>query len=173
MFEPELSLSWQQRFAAFWAISWPAWIVSFATVSFDLSFDSTNPPSHHLWIASIIAQIAFFATQALLVHRLPRKKFRTFRLEVVRDGGESSRTLSAKEGVEVWFWIIWPQVMVVTVLSLLAFWMDSKGATEVSRGIPGLAMWTRILIVGPYAIDLAMRTKYSGFRMRIYGYRFI
>jgi hypothetical protein len=173
MFEPELSLSWTRRFAAFWAISWPAWIVSFATAGFGLSFDSLDAPPNHFFAASMLAHIAFFASQALLVHRLPRKNFRTFRLEVVRDGGASSRIFSAREGVEVWFWIVWPQVVVLTVLSLLAYWIGSTGATEVARSISGLALWIRILIVGPYSIDLAMRTKYPGFRMRIYGYRFI
>jgi hypothetical protein len=36
-----------------------------------------------------------------------------------------------------------------------------------------MAVWLRFLVVGPYAIDLALRVKHSGFRLRAYGYRYI
>ena len=173
MFELQRELSWSQQFAAFWAISWPAWLFTFTALGFIQAPIGLQQLKSHLFLLSVVAAILFFAAQALLVHRLTRKDFRTFRLEVLRGNGETSRKLSAVEGLQVWFWIVWPQLVVMTILSLIVYWLNQVGAEEPGRAISGMSLWIRILAVGPYAIGLALRTPFPGFRIRAYVYKLI
>src|ERR1051326_2504589 len=102
----EIEPAWRQMGAAYWSISWPAWILSFIPTMIWLS----GPLTTNAWVASLVGYVTFMAVQATLTRRLVRKNYRSFRVHVVRDDGESSRKLSIRESHLVWLRILSPQV---------------------------------------------------------------
>jgi hypothetical protein len=97
MFEVEAHLTWKQRIAAYWAISWPAFAFSFLLIAFLPRDMSLSQLKAHPTASAVISQVIFFGAQALLVHRLPRKKFQTFRLEKVKDDGREARAFRSSK----------------------------------------------------------------------------
>lgn len=169
----EITLAWRQKVAAYWAISWPALLASFAALTVLASTLPLVGLAAHTGGMSLIAFVAFFGVQALLARRLLRKKFRTFRIDVIRDDGHRSRELSIRESIRIWLWIFGPQLALSLVFSVLLQFYGNKLQPETVRSLPSMSVWLRFLLVGPYAIDLALRAKYKGFRLQAYGYRYI
>src|SRR5258707_9088418 len=93
----KISLNWGQKVAAFWSISWPAWIGSMGLVILLTSGYSIDLLQDNFSIIAVGGNLAFFAIQALLTRRLARKNYRSFRLYVVHDDGTQSRKLSIRE----------------------------------------------------------------------------
>jgi hypothetical protein len=99
------------------------------------------------------------------------KNYRSFCVYVVREDGQKSRKLSMREAGSVSLWILWPQLAVYLLASVIGWWLGSKLPPETIRGIGSLSLWLRVLWAGPYGIDLALRAKYSGFRLQAYGHK--
>jgi len=117
--------------------------------------------------------LAFFAIQALLTGRLVRKNYRSFRLYVVRCDGSKSRKLSIREAVSVWLWILGPQLAVLLIVSSIVWFWGTKLPSDAVRPSSSLSIWFRFLVVGPYAVGLALRQKYPAFRLEAHGFRYI
>jgi hypothetical protein len=165
-----ISLAWGQKLSAFWSISWPAWIVSFLVV-FLLGY-SGDLLRQDFSIIAVGGNLAFLGIQALLTPRLVRKNYRSFRVYVVREDGTQSRKMSIPEAVSVWLWILWPQFAFLLLVSLVVWSLGSK-APDVVRGFSTMLAWFRVLVVGPYAVGLAVRVKYAAFRLEARGFRYV
>ena len=127
----------------------------------------------HYYAAAVVGQIAFFCFQAILTPRLFRKNYRTFRICVIRDDGQRSRRLSLLEILQVWLCIMGTELAFLTVASLVLFGYKNKLPAETIRSISSLSLWLRFLLVGPYAVGLALRIRYPGFHLQATGLRYI
>jgi len=164
----DIDLAWRQKVAAYWSISWPALIGSFGAVAYSFADFTT-----HYYAAAVVGQIAFFCFQAILTPRLFRKNYRTFRICVIRDDGQRSRRLSLLEILQVWLCIMGTELAFLTVASLVLFVYKNKLPAETIRSISSLSLWLRFLLVGPYAVGLALRIRYPGFHLQATGLRYI
>lgn len=102
--------------------------------------------------------------------RLVRKDFGSFRIYAVRDG-QRSRRFSLREGISVSLWIFYPQLAFSVLVSLFVGWLRTESATDAIRGISSWVPWLQFLAVGPYAVGLATRAKYSKLRLEAHGLR--
>src|SRR5579862_3025948 len=107
---PRINLAWRQKLAAYWAISWPAWVLSMSLPGF-LTVGYTVDEALSRRIAlEVITNVSFFVVQLLCTQRLVRKNFRSFRIEVLREDGQRYRRLSLSDSTLVWLWIMGPQL---------------------------------------------------------------
>jgi hypothetical protein len=121
--------------------------------------------------ASTTAFLVYFGVQALLTRRLFRKKFRTFRLAVLRDDGSETSEPSWSEAYRVWLWIFGPQLALSLALSVLLRFYGDRLDPDTLRSLSSLSMWLRFLVVGPFAIHLAVSARYNGFRLQAFSPR--
>jgi len=166
---PVVSLAWRQTFEAYWSISWLAWIVSFTLliVFTTLSFDTLGD---NMSVVALAANLVFFGLQAALCRRLVEKNYRSFRVYVIREDGTQGRSLSLGEALRVWAWIFAPQVAFLVLVSLLTRF-GQQLPQFILRFVISISPWLRFLVVGPYAVSLAMRVRHRGFRLQAYGLR--
>jgi hypothetical protein len=169
----EISLAWRQKVAAFWSISWPAWIGSMGLVILLTSGYSVDLLQDNFSVIALGGNLAFFAIQALLTRRLVRKNYRSFRVYVIRGDGSKSRELSIREAVSVWLWILGPQFALLLLVSVVVWFWGAKLPSETVRGFSSMSLWLRFLVVGPYAVGLALRPKYPTFRLAANGFRYV
>ena len=169
----EISIAWRQKVAAFWSISWPAWIGSMGLVIGLTSGYSVDLLQDNFSVIALGGNLAFIAIQALLTRRLVRKNYRSFRLYVVRDDGSKSRNLSIREAVSVWLWILWPQLALLLLVSVVGWFWGAKLPPDTVRGFSSMSLWIRFLVIGPYAVGLALRPKYPAFRLEAHGFRYV
>lgn len=162
-----ITLAWSQKVAAYWSISWPAWLASHFSVI--LLQNAYSIQDRFNWI---VATATFFGIQCILTQRIVRKNYRSFRVGVHRDDDRPSRKLTVGEASLVWLWILGPQLAFFLAVSLLIGLYGAKIPPEIGGGIPSWSRLLQFLVVGPYAVDLALRVKYQGFRLQPYGYRF-
>jgi len=141
----------RQKVAAYWSISWPALIASFAMGAV---FETPA-------LITLGANVTFFVIQAVLSRRLVRKKYRTFRVGIVQDDGERGRGVSVTDVCLIWLWILGPQLALFITASQIVWWFSAQIPPETIRFIASLSLWLRFLVVGPYSIDLAMAGKIS------------
>lgn len=167
------TLAWRQQLAAYWSISWPAQLASFALATLLSIPLSLTEMQEHFTLIAAVESLSFFCVQALLTNRLVRKKYKTFRIEVLRDDPTQTAKLSLSESGRVWLWIFGPQLALVLASSLIVWWYSAALPPETVRSISSLSLWLRFLAVGPYAIGLALRAHYPGFRLQSYGMRYI
>jgi hypothetical protein len=163
------NLTWSQRLAAFWSIFWPsliAWML--LTLTWAVLKSSRNT-GNSLWFASIGSNVVLFVVQGILTHRLVQKNYRSFHVEVIRDNGQNTRELSVVEAGWVWLWMLGPQIAFLLTVSILVWSYRTRLPGETLNSITSLSLWLRLLLVGPYAVDLAMQAKYQGFRLQAYG----
>jgi hypothetical protein len=158
-------LHWNRLLAASWSISWPCWIASIAFVAVAQETKSgyaflLNPLNRFL-----VSQAIMLVGPGLLLFRLVRKRYRSFRIRVLHDGAESDSRLTFSEQLQLWFQWIFPQLMFVLAMQLVSSVSLSAGATEV---LNELAIGIRFLIVGPLSIRRVVMAKYSGFRLQAY-----
>ena len=137
----------------------------------------TNGYSVHLFqdnfsIIALRGNLSFSAIQALLARRLVRKNYRSFCLYVVRDDGSKSRDLSMREAVSVWLWILWPQFAFLLLVSVVVWFWGAQLPLETVRGFLSMSLRIRFLVVGPYAVGLALRPQYAAFRLEAHGVRY-
>ena len=169
----EISLAWRQKVAAFWSISWPAWIGSMGLVILLTSGYSVDLLQDNFSVIALGGNLAFFAIQALLTRRLVRKNYRSFRVYVVRDDGSKSRNLSIREAVSVWLWILGPQFALLLLVSVVVWFWGAKLPSDTVRGFSSMSLWLRFLVIGPYAVGLALLPKYPTFRLEAHGFRYV
>jgi hypothetical protein len=162
----QINLAWRQKLAAYWSVSWPPWI---STIVMAVLVAGPAVTRH----TALAATHPFFGIQALLIPRLVRHDYRTFRVYTIRDDGRQDRTLSMREAVLVWVWMLGPQLALLLGSSLLVWWYGPKLPPQTVQSISSLALWLRFLAVGPYSIGLALRARYPGFRLQAYGFRYI
>jgi hypothetical protein len=124
-------------------------------------------------IVSVMAHLSFFLTQVLLIRRLVTKRYCCFRVTISRDDGASGQTLSFRESIRVALSVLWPQVVFLLVVSSFIHWQRSNLDERAVMGFSSVSLWSRFLFVGPYAVALALRKKYSAFRLQAYGQRYI
>lgn len=141
-------------------------------VSVVTSSYSAEDFTEHATLISVGGNFVFFAVQALLTPRLVRKNYRSFRVSVFREDGVQERHLSIREACLVWAWIFIPQMVLMVTVSVIGLFGESLPPGMV-RSLSGLSQWVRSVLVGPYAVGLALRMKYPGFRLQGYGYRYI
>jgi hypothetical protein len=170
---PTIALAWRQRVAAFWLVAWPSWILSFASVAVVTSGWSVADLVAHSGAMSAIANVVFLAVQAFLVRRMIRKKYRSFRLVVVRTDGSTTSTLSLRDVLHVWVKIIWPQVAFLVAVWIVLMWQGSDITEETTRAISTLSLWGRLLVVGPFGVYCAVPADYRTFRLEAVGQRFV
>jgi hypothetical protein len=172
-----IDLNWGQKFSAFWSFSWPAWIGSWLIVLLLASFYSNSFLEDHITgIAVIIGlarEIVFFGFQAILSRRLFTKNYQTFRVHVLRDDGQQTRQLSFREGVSVWLRMLFPQLVIDLLPSLGAgLWWGTNLPPHVGSFVRVFSPLLQLLVVGPFAVGLAVRAHYRGFRLRAHGFRY-
>ena len=162
-----ITLGWTQKLSSYWSITWPGLILPFFLLFF-VPGDISKAASTVI----LVRYLVFFGIQALLTRRLVRKNYRSFRVYVVRDHGERTRNLSIREAAAVWLWLFGPQLAFILVVSI-AFWAwGTKMGAETARELNSLLLWVQYLVVGPYALGLALRASYPGFRLQPYGLRY-
>jgi hypothetical protein len=125
--------------------------------------------TQHVGSINLVAFLSFFIMQILLVQRLVRKNYRSFRICVVHDDGQQSRTMSVRQTLLVGFCVVGFQVGFIMSLLLIAI---LSGAT-IGRAVLALEVWLRFFVAGPYSIALALRVRYPGFQLQASGLRYI
>lgn len=173
--EAPISLHPWQQLAAFWAIYWPATVAGtiLGAYAFAFHFSGEHAYFDHRFAYALYDSLAVFILEAVVMHRLVRKNFRSFHLEVVRRSGERRRAFSMREAILVWWRFVSPQVFVWGAVWLLALF----AAEMFSR--PGVNLWLRpesnlsMVLFSPFmlgraAVTEAMRRPYPGFRLEAY-----
>lgn len=166
----KIDLAWRQMLAAFWAISWPAYVALSGSTLLWAVVAQPGDMKRHATMIGIVGNIVFFLLQAILTPRLVRKRFRSFRVDVIRENGAQDREISTREAMRVWLWILGPQLAVMLVAWVL--WYGAQMPADTLGSLGTLFSWIQVLAAGPYGVGLAMRAKYNGFRLQGYGYRY-
>jgi len=77
--------------------------------------------------------------------------------------------MSGIEAAAVWLWMLGPQLAFLLSISILLWFYRANLPVQTVDSITSVSVWLRLLVVGPYAVGLAMRAKYNGFRLQAYG----
>jgi hypothetical protein len=101
----EISLAWRQMVAAFWSISWPAWIGSFVLVILFTRGYSVELLQDKFSVIALGGNLAFFAIQLLRIC-LPRRK------EDDNTGTRLQRQVERLSGLDRNDWIRGPRDLV-------------------------------------------------------------
>lgn len=168
---PTIALAWRQRVAAFWLLAWPSWLISFVLLMFLTTAWTVVGLRKHAELLAWASALSFLLCQAVFVPRMLRKRFRSFRLDVLRKDGSSSATLSASEIARVWWKIILPQIVFLLAVWLLQVLLRDRLSADTARTIPTLSLWCRVLAVGPFGIYCAVPADYPGFWLKAFGQR--
>src|SRR5882762_2356470 len=85
---PPIDLAWRQTLAAFWSITWPSGLAMFilllALLSALPSDSSVDDLAQYGLAINLAINLMFFLCQAVLIPRLVRKRYRSFRVDVLR-----------------------------------------------------------------------------------------
>ena len=170
---PTVSLAWRQLLAAFWLLAWPSWLISVALfMVLTLGWTVVGLKAHAEFL-SWAGAISFLLCQRPLVRRMLRKSYRSFRLEVVRADAPETATLTRAEVAHIWLKIVWPQVGFLVAVWFIQLWFGSRLTPDMTKVIPTLSLWLRILVVGPFGIYCAVKSEYPTFRLEAVGERFV
>jgi hypothetical protein len=169
-----IELSWGQKMAAYWSITWPAFAGFFLLLFLEPFFSiGVRQETQNLWLTTLLANLFFFALEALLAQRLIRKKYRSFRIYAIRKDGARKGALSFREMLSVALWVSAPQFLWM-LLAASIIWLGGKNLSpQAARSISTIALWTRFLFVGPYALDFALRVEYSTFHFETNAMRYL
>jgi hypothetical protein len=157
-----ISLRWNHALAAWWAITWPCWVVAtfflFGLQDFgQLSF-MQDPANVALALNGLV-----FVGQGGLLFRLTRKNFRAFWIGVLRNRDLPGRDLSVGERVRVWLQFLFPQLVCIAALQLLS--LASLTATR-AAAVNLIVFCLRFFVIGPLSIYWAVSADYRGFRLQ-------
>ena len=166
-----VTLTWGQSVAAFWSIAWPAWLGVWALTMVATTLLTGDLLHTHLNAVSIVSNLAVLAAQAPLTRRLVTKNYSSFRIYVVRPDGTRHRYLSPRDGLPVCFWILAPQVVLLVSVPLLLWLLANTIPAKSAQSLVTLSVWIRLLVVGPWAVRLALRVDHPGFRLQALGFR--
>ena len=162
----DINLAWRQKVAAYWSISWPAWVASFTFMVLVTRRYSVDALADHFSLIAVAGNLAFFGIQAVLTHRLVRKNYRSFRVDVIPEDCRRSSVLSMRDAGLVWLSILGPQLALLLISSLVVWRYRGSLPPETVGGISSLSLGLRFLAVGPYSVGLAVQVKYPGFRLQ-------
>jgi hypothetical protein len=98
---PPVYLAWRQKLAAYWSIAWLSGVVVFALMFLVTANWPADTPGVLFQFAGWAAYFAYLICQAFFVRRLVRKRYRSFRVDVVRDDVTSEPRLSMPETVQL------------------------------------------------------------------------
>lgn len=166
---PPIQLAWRQKVAAYWSIFWGPAIASFF-LAIVLPFNSIED---HATVISWVAQLIFFLVQGMIVRRLITKKYSTFRIGLLREGKLVDPTLSAREAVQLAMRVALPQILFLLLIFAAASLLGKSADQSISKILPTISLWGRILAVGPYAVQHGINVKYRTFRLQAFGQRYI
>ena len=164
---PEIDLAWRQKMAAFWSIWWPSATASLLLMMAITAAFPLDLLDLEVWRIRFAGSILSLVCQAFFVPRLVRKKYRTFRVGVLRDGILSSPALSMSETVQVALRIIWPQAAVIAIEVLVQIWLSGSPHRSAVQLVSPICYLARFFVVGPYALSFALRSDYRGFRLAV------
>lgn len=167
-----IRLAWRQKVAAYWAISWPAWLGAMTVLTFGGNLYADDKLQEAIPAIAIAMQVTFFAIQALLTGRLVRKNYRTFRVDAVHASGIRSRNLSVLDALRVWTWIIRPEVVFQAALAVVVFFWGDQIPESTKRLLTSNDL-LRFLVFGPIGVGWATKATYPGFRLEPHGMRYI
>jgi hypothetical protein len=163
-----VSLRWKHALAAWWAITWPCWLIAtlslFALQDFTQLSSMQDPANIALALNGLI-----FVGQGGLLFRLTGKNFRTFWIGVLRNRDLPGRKLLIGEQVRVWWQFLFPQLLCIAALQLLSFAsLTAARAEAVNLIVFGL----RFFLIGPLSIYWALSTDYHDFRLQAFAHQF-
>lgn len=170
---PIIALAWRQRVAAFWLLAWPSWLISVSLLMILTMGWAVVGLRSHADLLSWASALSFLLCQGIFVKRMLRKRYRSFRLEIVRKHESETTTLTTTEVVRVWLNIIWPQVAFLVAVWLMQVSLGGHLSADFIRVLPTLSLWGRILIVGPFGVYWAVAADYPAFRLEAFGQRFV
>jgi hypothetical protein len=177
---PPIQLAWRQKLAAFWSIAWLSLLASLFllfAVSGVLTSDKIETPESLGalgLIAALVSNLAFLVVQMVLVPRLWHKRYRSFRVRILREDATSNTTLSVSEVIRVGLRLVWPQAAFMVITAIAVMWAETAmDDAMAARAVSSLFVWLRFLLVGPYALHFAVPRSYPGFRLQTYGQRFV
>jgi hypothetical protein len=168
VWEP-VELTWSQKLAAFWTVGWPAQVASFL-VAFGIAgvWDLQDLRKRTLWVG-LAASVVYLIGLGRFAPRLVRKRYRSFRIAVERGNGATEHELSRREAFEVAVPLIALQALFVAALSVVYILLSHVVKAEQLRDLQSLALWGRVLVVGPYSVRWAIAFRYQGFHLRAYA----
>jgi hypothetical protein len=170
----QIRLAWRQKMAAYWSIAWPAeigWFLALAALT--SRYATPEEVTQHVGSINLFAYLSFFAIQALLVRRLVRKNYRSFRIYVIFPDGSHARRFSPRQNSLVALWVLGFQVGFITALLLMTLVFRDQLPLQILKSASSIELWLRLFIAGPYSVALALRVRYPGFRLQASGFRYI
>ena len=164
-----IELSWGQKLAAFWTIAWPAQLGGFLfTMTATVVWTAVAARTDLMWLG-VATVLVYLAGLGVFVRRLVRKRYRTFRIVVERPDGTTDLDLSMREALEVALPIIALQAIFTIGVWVVSYLLGHSMDARTLQSTQWLAVWARILIVGPYSVRLAIAFRYQGFRLKAYA----
>ena len=118
---------------------------------------------------TLASNVVFFTGQVLCLPRLLRKKYRTFRVVLVRDNGDTNPRLQPAEVGRLSLRILWPQIAFVVAVTAVVTRPDSSLGEANLRALSSLARWMQFLLIGPLSLRLALDAHYPAFRLVTHG----
>src|SRR5580693_1573764 len=134
---PPIYLAWRQRLAAFWSIAWPS-MAAISVLGYLITW--SWPADAPMWAFQLSALVVYFAfpiCQVFFVQRLVRKKYRSFRIDVVRDDVTAEPRLSLTETVQLWFRVAWPQGALMLTLIAAGVVLAAASGQEAASHVSG------------------------------------
>jgi hypothetical protein len=160
-----ITLTWAERLAAFWSIYWPAalgTLLEGLCIVFQGDLTGLHFSEHRI-AGAILLYATFDGLQFFFFRRLLRKQFRSFRVYVIRDNGQRTKTLSLRDTVRVWIWLLRPQLALHLSAAALALF-SPKAYVIISYISLAYLLWA-----GPYAMKLALSVQYPTFRLQSFS----
>jgi hypothetical protein len=108
VWEP-IELSWSQKLAAFWAITWPTHL-TMMVVALPFAAFSVEPTKSHLALIQLLVLAAYPFCQVLWVPRLVEKRFSSFRIFAEYADGTIPKYLPIRHSIPPTICVILPQL---------------------------------------------------------------
>ena len=166
---PSIKLNYWQWIAAFWSIAWPGFILGSLLLFFGYGGGIPEEKAGRVVYLILASNVIFFTGQVLCLPRLLRKKYRAFRVALVRGNGDTNPRLRPAEVGRVAFNLLWPQVAFVLAVTAVVTRPDSSLGEAKLRALSSLARWMQFLLIGPRSLRLALDAHYPAFRLVTHG----
>ena len=163
-----IELGTGQSIAAYWSISWPSIAASLLVCLVQWVPVSLHPIGGIIAPLNLVSSVLCFSCQALLITRLTSKTFKTFFICVVREGDPPRRAMLPAEIGSVCLRVLWPQIAFLTAASFKMFYFGEYLSAGAISSMSAIALAVQFLIVGPFAIQWALKARYPGFRLQAF-----
>jgi hypothetical protein len=168
VWEP-IELSWSQKLAAFWAITWPTLLTMMLGMAIVLQLLNAMQFKRSAVVTWALGSVVYFACQVFWIPRLVEKRFRSFRIFAAYADGTWPKFVPVRDSVPAAVCVVLPQMMFMGIASVVAYLIAHSLNAKTFQSINLAAL--RILVVSPYSISFAMSTNYPKFRFRAYALR--